>query len=279
MKKRTLPYGYEIRNGKICLNAEESGTVRKLFQRYADGASFQELALWIQAEGIPYCEGGGAWNKNKVARIINSTTYIGTDAYPALIDQELYEQASARKPKCGMTEKGLEAKAVREMSRCANCSGTLRMTAIRQRRTRWVCTGCGILNAGASTEKIMRQVEAIFQSLLRGDCAVVELPTKPEYEQHMPEQSAFDAIMEAESFDETAAIHKALELAASRFDRIGSEDYETRRIRRILEQAQKDDGLDVALLREIASMILIQPGGGVVIQLKNGQMIGRDDAL
>ena len=95
----------------------------------------------------------------------------------------------------------------------------------------------------------------------------------------MPEQSAFDASMEAESFDETAAIHNALELAASRYGRIGSEDYETRRIRHILEHAKIDDGLDVALLREIASVILIQPSGGVVIQLKNGQTIGRDDAL
>ena len=104
MKNRTTPYGYEIRNGRICVSSMEGNVVIELFRAYANGASFKALAEQMRSRGIPYHDGEAAWDKNKIARILNCSAYLGTAEYPALIDQNLYEKARARKPACAMSE-------------------------------------------------------------------------------------------------------------------------------------------------------------------------------
>ena len=44
MKNRVLTYGYEVRNGKICVSGAEAEIVSELFSAYASGASFKTLA-------------------------------------------------------------------------------------------------------------------------------------------------------------------------------------------------------------------------------------------
>ena len=83
-------------------------------------------------------------------------------------------------------------------------------------------------------------------------------------------------MLEAEDFEEAAAMTAAMELAAARYDRIGAEDYETMRMRRRVEQAAGNTNFDSNLLRDIASEILIQPSGEVDIILKNGQTTERN---
>ena len=95
MKKRTLPYGYEMKNGKIAVNAAEAEIVRMLFSAYVGGASFRELANRMESDGTLYSHGDTQWNKNKIARILNSELYCGEKGYPALIDRSLYEQTTA----------------------------------------------------------------------------------------------------------------------------------------------------------------------------------------
>ena len=70
----------------------------------------------------------------------------------------------------------------------------------------------------------------------------------------------------------------ALSLAAARFNARGSEDYETMRIRYILASAEQHDGLDIVLLRQITSAILIYPTGAVSLKLKNSQITERSDS-
>ena len=86
-------------------------------------------------------------------------------------------------------------------------------------------------------------------------------------------------MLEAEDFDEAAAVTAAMELAAAQYDCISAEDYETMRIRHRLEQATGNMSFDSNLLRDIASEILIQPSGEVDIILKNGQTKGRNGVL
>ena len=83
-------------------------------------------------------------------------------------------------------------------------------------------------------------------------------------------------MLEADNFDEAAAVTAAMELAAARYDCIGAEDYETIHIRYRIEQTVGNTNFDIDLLRDIASEILIQPSGEVDIILKNGQTTGRN---
>lgn len=277
MKNRTLPYGYEMQNGKIAENRTEAETVRKLFSAYASGASYRELAIRMESECVPYSRDDARWNKNKVSRILNSELYCGEAGYPALIDRSLYEQAMARKPMYGeMTDDARRVKAIRAISRCAACGGTIRMSAGRKGWTRWNCADCGALGANAETERIMGNLAAIYQALVRGECEI-SVPEKdaPANDMLRQKESAFDELLDSENFDEAAATTAAIELAALRYDGISSGDYETKRIQYQLEQLRE---ADIVRIREIASTVLIHPDGDVSIRLKNGQVLERNDA-
>ena len=83
------------------------------------------------------------------------------------------------------------------------------------------------------------------------------------------------ALDEAE-FDETAAKDRAMALASARFDALGSEDYETMRLKYILSNREQDGEFDAGLFFDIASAILIYPSGAISLKLKNGKIIEKE---
>ena len=84
--------------------------------------------------------------------------------------------------------------------------------------------------------------------------------------------------MDKPQFDEAAAKAQALALASVQLNTLCSADYETMRIQRILSHSKRAEGLDTALLRQIAAAILIWPSGAVSVKLKNGQMLERSES-
>lgn len=271
-----MPYGYELRDGKCCVSRNEAEIVTELFAAYARGASYQELAEHMAGRGVPYHNGDTVWSKNKIARILNCTAYLGTAEYPALIDRSLYDAAMARKPAYTTSEETGKARAIREISRCGCCGGRIRMSAGREGWVRWNCADCGALGAKATTENIVPQVEAILASLIQGEFDIVEPPREMQAPALTQNASDFAVTLEAEDFDEAAAVTAAMELASARYDCISAKDYETMRIRHRVEQAAGNTNFDMNLLRDVASEILIQPSGEVDIMLKNGQIIGKN---
>lgn len=277
MKNRSLPYGYEMQNGTVAENANESEIVRMLFSAYAGGASFKTLAEQLVYRGVPFQNGDVRWNKNKVARILNSELYCGNAGYPALIDRSLYEQAMARKPACGETSNDARrVKAIRALSRCAACGGALRMSAGRKGWTRWNCADCGALGTQAETERIMGNLTTLYRALLRDEYEICAPASDVQADEMLRQkESTFDNLLDDENFNETDAMAAAMELAAMRYSSIGTEDYETRRILYLIEQhTQEKAETDITEIKEIASAILIHPNGDVSIRLKNGQLIG-----
>lgn len=43
MKIRKLPFGYEMRMGKICVKEQESTLVKQIFQSYSEGDSYNQI--------------------------------------------------------------------------------------------------------------------------------------------------------------------------------------------------------------------------------------------
>ena len=66
---RKQPFGYRMEFGEYTPHPAEAETVRRIYQTYLAGASYQELVEALQERGIAYDE-GKLWNKNMVARIL-----------------------------------------------------------------------------------------------------------------------------------------------------------------------------------------------------------------
>ena len=86
-------------------------------------------------------------------------------------------------------------------------------------------------------------------------------------------EAQLDRLFAEQPVDETAAMPLILRLAATRYEEIGDEEYETERLRDIFSQATPMAALDAELLTETVSSVSAQHGGQIKITLKNGQSI------
>lgn len=95
MRKRYLPFGYQIEQGKIAIVSKESNAVRFIFEEYLAGKSLKGIADIMSAKDIPYREGTQKWNQNMVGRILASKIYYGNVKYPPIISETQYNLAAA----------------------------------------------------------------------------------------------------------------------------------------------------------------------------------------
>ena len=141
-KKRVFPFGYQMRDGQVVVNPQEAELVREIFEQYRQGKTTPELAASAMLQGVPYREGAAVWNKNMVCRILDDSRYTGTDEYPPIVGQELYQAVRIRRA-AGIKKEAVLPKAVREKMACPRCGRTLCRTASRRGGITWSCPDCG----------------------------------------------------------------------------------------------------------------------------------------
>jgi site-specific DNA recombinase len=97
------PLGYDIRDRKLVINAEEAAHVRFIFQQFARLRSVTQLIPILAAEGIK-AKSGKPVEKGYLYRIISNRVYIGEavhkgTSYPgehrAIIDRPLWERVQS----------------------------------------------------------------------------------------------------------------------------------------------------------------------------------------
>lgn len=270
MANRKLPFGYCLRNGQVREEEQEAGMVRLIFRRYAEGLSYGKLADELNATGCPYAP-GRPWNKNMVARILQDGRYTGGGSFPQIVPPDSFRQTVAAKPDVSGRLNHAEIKDIRVLARCARCHGPMRRT----RQNYWLCPHCMTLPAKIRDENLILCVGRLLHHLREHPEAIVPTPAvEEENEAVQAAQERLACELERTEFDEAAAKAQAIALASTRFDALGSEDYETMRLRHLLDSAKPCDDLDTTLLRQVAAAILIHPSGAISLKLKNGQTIG-----
>lgn len=74
-------FGYQIKNGKAYVDKEKAAKVKKLYDGYINGLALRTAAL---DAGIDTFHGSAG-------RMLNNEKYLGTDYYPAIIDEETFK--------------------------------------------------------------------------------------------------------------------------------------------------------------------------------------------
>ena len=245
MGNRKLPFGYQMRMGEIVRNEPEAKAVQDIFLQYMLGASLKEIAEQMSKSGPVYDE-GKSWNKNMVARILENAKYTGADSYPELVDINLFEAAAEkRQTKQRLPERTPAQKALKRV-----CSKSP-TPEIKQQVTHLL-------------GKLAEQPERIMQP---------ERTSKPAYTNT---QAELDDALNTQPLDEDAARSLIFRLAQEQYDAIGSEEYETERLRRLFAAFKCTAELNAELLQGAVSAVLVTRQT-VRLQLKNGQIIGKED--
>ena len=87
-----------------------------------------------------------------------------------------------------------------------------------------------------------------------------------------------DELLNTQPLDEDAARSLICKLAQEQYDTIGNEEYETERLRRLFTAFECTAEFNAELLQSAVSAVLVTRQT-VRLQLKNGQIIGKDDLV
>ncbi len=239
---RKLPFGYTMRMGKVCIHEQEAGLVKEIFSDYIRGASFLWLTEKLNSQPVAY-NPQTRWNKNMVARILEDKRYTGEKDFPLIIEQGLMNAALAKR-------------AAKQIA----FQPTELQKALRR------------LSGQKVTQQMEQAILALLHWLIRQpECVRLPSLVQANSEEERRLRHELDALMSRQPVEEETAKSTAYALAAARLNAIGSEDYETLRIKEVLASEISPH----ELLKNIASAVLIRPDGSVGLRLKNKQIIER----
>ncbi len=245
MGNRKLPFGYQMCMGEIVRNEPEAKAVQDIFLQYTLGASLKEIAEQMSKTGPAYDE-GKSWNKNMIARILENTKYTGADSYPRLVDIKLFEAAAEkRQTKQRLPERTPAQKALKR------------------------------IYSKPPTPEIEQQVTHLLGRLAERPERITQ-PEKTSTPTHANTQAELDDILNTQPLDVDATRSLICKLAQEQYDAIGNEEYETERLRRLFSAFECTAELNAELLQTAVSAVLVTRQA-VRLQLKNGQIIGKDD--
>ena len=245
MGNRKLPFGYQMRMGEIVRNEPEAKAVQDIFLQYTLGASLREIAEQMSKTDPTYDE-GKSWNKNMIARILENSKYTGVDSYPKLVDIKLFEAAAEKRPtKQRLSERTPAQKALKRV--------------------------CSKL----PTPEIEKEVMYLLGRLTEKPERITQ-PTETPAPTHTNTQAELDEVLNTQPLDEDAARSLICKLAREQYDAIGNEEYETERLRRLFAAFECTAELNAELLQSAVSAVLVTRQA-VRLQLKNGQIIGKED--
>lgn len=247
MGNRKLPFGYQMRMGEIVRNEPEAKAVQDIFLQYTLGASLKEIAEQMSKTGPSYDE-GKSWNKNMIARILENTKYTGTDSHPKLVDIKSFEAAAEK----------------RQTKQC------LPERTPAQKALKRVCSKL-------PTPEIEKEVMYLLGRLTEKPERITQ-PTETPAPTHTNTQAELDEVLNTQPLDEDAARSLICKLAREQYDAIGNEEYETERLRRLFAAFECTAELNAELLQSAVSAVLVTRQT-VRLQLKNGQIIGKDDLV
>lgn len=245
MGNRKLSFGYQMHMGEIVRNEPEAKAVQDIFLQYTLGASLKEIAEQMSKTGPTY-DTGKSWNKNMVARILENPKYTGVDNYPKLVDIKLFEAAAEkRQTKQRLPERTPAQKALKRI-----CSKP-------------------------PTPEIEQQVAHLLGRLAEQPKRITQLArtSKPTYTNT---QAELDEVLNTQPLNEDAARSLIFHLAQEQYEAIGNAEYETERLRRLFAAFACTAELHAELLQSAVSAVLVTRQT-VRLQLKNGQIIGKDD--
>lgn len=241
---RKLPFGYRMELGKIVIYPEEAMTVQHIFQQYILGASYKELVNHLREQDVPYDQ-DKLWNKNMVARILENRKYIGQPGWPPIIDTDMFE--------------------------CANEKRSLKISPSQQTEAQKVLRRL----SGGSSAEVEQTMLCLLNSLIADPQQITAPQSLPPASIRIAElRSVLDHELEQRPINEDTAKHLAMELASAQYEEIGSQEYETERLRRMFQRQTPMQDLDAELLRSTTNKIRIC-GKKIKIHLKNGQVLER----
>lgn len=273
MSKRYLPFGYEIKKGRIHINPDQADAVCRIFQQYTERNSLQQIANRMTAEEIHYRPDTCVWNKNMVKRILENPRYCGTAEYAPIITAKQF--AAVEQIRKGKTVAySAVLKPFRKDMLCGCCGARLYWhTKCRQ----WFCRECGMWSAPTQAEETANDVVKKL-CWLRQNPEIIHNPegqaNVQSVEVALLDREIWQALTNSEP-DVDALVAKILHRAELeyKFCTAGDADPATLLIQKACTEYAPTEGFPETFYKEVVSKVILYRDTHIEFKLQNGQIV------
>ena len=88
--QKRIAFGYDRFNGRIVINEGQAAVVKLIYTWYAEGMSLGKIKKTLEGMSVPSPQNNPTWGKQALSNILSNEHYLGSDIYPALVDEELF---------------------------------------------------------------------------------------------------------------------------------------------------------------------------------------------
>lgn len=273
-QNRYLPYGYKVENGKITTQMQEAEIIRRIYSRYAEGLSYKKIAEQLTESDVRYMPDKPQWNKNMVARILQNQSYLGTEKYPAIIENNLSHAAQQMAKPYTHTESA-DIKLLKPLFTCGICGAQVKRRLKTSGEERWFCPNDGRHIAVAMTdETLLAGIEKLQNHLAANrHLAKARQATQEQIDLGVVRmQNQIDLALN-ESTPNLAEIQQIITaLASQKYALIQDTNCDEKKLQEKIAQLA-NSSLDSRLLKEITAQIKLAHTAATALILKNGQTI------
>lgn len=281
MKTRNIPFGYTMENGKIIFHPTESQAVQDIFSDYLDGQSLLKIAQSLNERQVEYLSRTTGWNKARLKRIIEDKRYIGSDGYPPIIEQSVYDKAQAVRASRN-TQKSLDRTAdifkLQLPVLCEKCGEPMQRK--HDSRTtcqeKWVCKTCGEVIKISDDAFLSAITECINYLIAKPSILQSEpAPTEPPVEV-IRLKNEIGRLLDSLSIEKETLKNRIFEYASLVYETLDATQRITERIRATLQRTRSLSCYNGELTAKIATAITLHADKTVSLTLKNGQRIRKE---
>ena len=283
---RTISYGYEIRNGAIAIQPEEAKTVSEIFALYLAGKTLQSISDMLVQRSIPFYMGEIRWNKNSVKRIIDNVKYIGDEAYPRIIAEDVFRKAHQLKDGKGGAATPLSPilEYFKDICVCEKCSARYKRVNTWGSREKWMCAeGCKTMLYVTDMTLESAVLNTINRVIL--DPELLDITPQSQYapsKEVVREENELIRLLEQPKISFTAAAKSILQCAALRFECC---EFDRGEVTQALEdefaEMETINELKMQFVKRYIRKIKVYPNGRLTIVFYNSAEIiaigGTDD--
>lgn len=281
MKARNIPFGYTMENGKIIVHPVESQTVKEIFDTYLDGQSLLKIAESLNERQVEYMPGTTGWNKARLKRIIEDNRYTGSDSYPPIIEQSIYEKAQTVKASRN-TQKALDRTAdifkLQLPVLCEKCGAPMyrkhdnRMTF----GEKWICKSCGAV-IKISDDVFLSAIAECINHLIAKSSILQSKPISDEPPMEVIRaKNEIGRMLDSPAIEKEPLKNRIFEYASLVYENLDTTERITEMIRATLQRTRPLSCYNGELTAEIAAAITLHADKMVSLTLKNGQQIRKE---
>ena len=97
--QKRIAFGYNRHENRIVINEGQAACVKLIFDYYSEGKSLAEIKNILEALGVPSPQNKPTWGKQALSNILSNPHYVGSEEYPMIITQEVFDKVQELKSK------------------------------------------------------------------------------------------------------------------------------------------------------------------------------------